>query len=179
MVRPGIQRLALVAVLFFASAGVANASESAPVQLPPLYSAVLDCLSVPDKEARLACFEEAALKLKAATERKDIVVVDKEQIKKTRHTLFGLPLPHIDILGSDSDQNQVTQVDGIVASAHHDGDGRWVINLQDGAVWQQTDDRVVARAPRAGFTVRIERAAMGTFMMRIQNQPAIRVRRLS
>jgi len=136
----------------------------------------IDLLS--DRDARLDCFEDAARKLKAATERQDIVVVDKEQIKKTKHTLFGLPLPRIDILGGDNSQDDVKQVDGIVASAHRDGDGRWLITLQDGAVWQQNDDRVIAREPRAGFTVRIERAAMGTFMMRIQNQPAIRVRRL-
>lgn len=164
-----------------AATGSAFAAEPAPKQpdLPPLYSAVLGCLTVPDRDARLACFEDAATKLKAATERRDIVVVDKNQIKKTKRTLFGLPLPRIDILGGDEGQEEVKQVDGIVASAHRDGDGRWVVSLQDGAVWQQIDDRPVARAPRAGFTVRIERATMGTFMMSVQNQPGIRVKRLS
>jgi len=162
-----------------ATSASAADKKTQPTPLPPLYSAVLDCLTVPDRDARLACFEDAALKLKAATERQDIVVVDKDQIKKTKRTLFGLQLPRIDILGGGADQDEVKQVDGIVASAHRDGDGRWVVGLQDGAVWQQMDDRVVAREPRAGFPVRIDRASMGTFMMSIRNQPAIRVRRLS
>jgi len=111
--------------LVAATGSVWAASPTAPkTALPPLYSAVLDCLAVPDRDARLACFEDAARKLKAATERQDIVVVDKEQIKKTKHTLFGLPLPRIDILGGDNGQDEVKQVDGIVGSAHRDGDGR-------------------------------------------------------
>jgi hypothetical protein len=176
-----MRRLAVTLGGLAALAGSAGSAETTTKQaeLPALYSAVLDCLAVPDRDARLACFEEAATKLKAATEKQDIVVVDRDQIKKTKRTLFGLPLPRIDILGGGSDQDEVKQVDGIVSSAHRDGDGRWVVSLQDGAVWQQIDDRVVARAPRSGFTVRIERATMGTFMMRVQNQPGIRVKRLS
>jgi hypothetical protein len=55
--------------------------------------------------------------------------------------------------------------------------GRWVVTLEDGSTWAQTDNNIIAGRPRAGQPVRINRAALGTYMMRINGQPGVRAQR--
>ena len=55
--------------------------------------------------------------------------------------------------------------------------GRLIIRLEDGGSWHQVDDRHLAIEPRAGHKVVINRGAMGSYMMRVNNQPGIRVKR--
>jgi hypothetical protein len=71
----------------------------------------------------------------------------------------------------------VKTVEGVVASASQDGDGRWIVRLEDGATWGQTDNNPLALRPRPGHKVRITRASMGSYMMRINNQPGVRAKR--
>jgi hypothetical protein len=168
-----------LAVAVGAVAGGALAAAPADqTKLPQLYSELIRCRSVADEKERLACFESATSQLEAAVEKRDIVVVDREQMRNTRRTLFGLSLPRLEILGDDA-KDEVNQIDGIIAGVGANSDGRWLLILRDGARWQQIDNRPLAFPPKAGDKVVIRRAAMGSFMMRIGSQPGIRVRRLS
>jgi len=56
-------------------------------------------------------------------------------------------------------------------------DGNWILRMQDGAVWRQTDGAVLSRDPRPGSVVVIKKAALGSFMMDIDGQPAVRAHR--
>jgi hypothetical protein len=155
----------------------ASVAAPAPSQ-PEIYSALLACRTVEDKDARLTCFEQATDRLEAAAQKGEVVVVDRQEIRKTKKTLFGLPLPSLGILGDGADkEDQVNEVDGVVAAAGRSGDGRWTLTLADGARWQQIDDRPLAFEPKRGDPVIIRRAALGSFMMKIKGQQAIRVRR--
>lgn len=148
-------------------------------QPPAVYSALMRCRSLPEEAARLACYDEAAAKLDAATRNREVVIVDREHIRNTKRKLFGLPLPDLNLFGDGKEDRaeQVDALEGEVAEAHTEGDGNWSIRLKDGAVWMQTDGRPVAVAPRAGTKVLVKRAAMGSFIMRVNGQPGIRVRR--
>ncbi|MDP8913479.1 MAG: hypothetical protein M3N39_07885, partial [Pseudomonadota bacterium] len=65
-----------------------------------------DCRSITDQTARLACYDREVAALDAAEARKDLVVVDREQLRKTRRTLFGLTLPDLSIFGDDSSEDE-------------------------------------------------------------------------
>ena len=52
-----------------------------------------------------------------------------------------------------------------------------MVRLADGSLWIQTDNHALALRPRAGQPVVINRAALGSYMMRVNNQPGVRVRR--
>ena len=112
-----------------------------------------------------------------------MVVVDRQQVREGRRRLFGLALPRIPIFGGGDDDedpddaDRVNTVEGVVASATQDSLGHWVVTLQDGAVWVQVDNNTLALRPRPDQRVVINRGAMGSFMMRVNNQPGIRVRR--
>lgn len=179
------RRLLLPLLLLLAVApapALAQRGNQAPPARPETFEAMVRCRAITEDAARLACFDTAAAALQAAQERRDLVVVDRQQVREGRRRLFGLALPRIPIFGGGEDddpddQDAVRTLEGVVASASQDGLGHWVVALQDGGVWTQTDNNSLALRPRPGQRVVINRGALGSFMMRVNNQPGIRVRR--
>jgi hypothetical protein len=173
----------LLAALLAAAPAAALAQRQPAPPRPEAFEALIRCRSVAEPAARLQCFDAAAAALQTAQERREVVVVDRAQVREGRRRLFGLALPRIPIFGGgddDDDRNdadQVRTVEGVVASARQDELGHWVVALQDGAVWVQTDNNRLALRPRPGQRVVVNRAALGSYMMRVNNQPGIRVRR--
>ena len=173
----------LIAAAVAATAGTAPAAAqqqqaAPPQQRPEAFEALVRCRSVADATARLQCFDAAAANLQQAAERRDVVLVDRQQIRESRRRLFGLPLPRLGIFGDgDGDEDEVSSIESTVASAHQGAYGRWVVRLQDGSTWAQTDNNTLASRPRPGQPVQVERGALGSFKMRVNNQPAVRVQR--
>ena len=163
------------------SGAVAQERDQAP-QRPELFEALVRCRAIAEDAARLQCFDSAAAALQTATERREVVVVDRQQVRESRRRLFGLALPRLPIFGGgDDDEDEADDIDHIesnIVSAHQVGYGRWVVRLEDGSTWAQTDDNVIAARPRAGQPVRVNRGALGSYMMRVNNQPGVRVRRV-
>ena len=149
---------------------------------PEAFEALVRCRSIADADARLKCFDTASAGLQDAAERRELVVVDRKQVRETRRSLFGLDLPNLGLFGGDGadgegpEEDQVKSVEGVVASAYRDADNRWVVKLEDGATWGQTDNKGLLR-PRPGTKVKIVRASLGTYMMRVGSQPGVRVKR--
>lgn len=168
-----------VFIVAAALSGAALAQDSAPPpQRPESFDAVVQCRTIPDDSARLRCFDQAVAALQAATERREVVVIDRAQVRESQRRLFGIRLPRLPIFGGgDDEEDEVDHVEGVVASASQDGMGRWTVALEDGAVWVQTDNRPLASRPRPGQPVVVNRGALGSYMMRVNRQPGIRVRR--
>lgn len=172
-------RRSLLTAMIAASAPLLLAASPAEGE-PTEYKTLINCRSIGDPMARLACYDEATVQLEAATSRRDVLVVDKAQIRRTKRTLFGLAIPNFNLFGDakGGDEDEVVSVDGVVASARLDQDNRWIVQLEDGATWRQIDAKPLARRPRPGFKVQINRAALGSYMMQVEGQPGIRVRRV-
>ena len=173
----------MLAALLAAAPAVAMAQRPAAAQpRPEAFEALVRCRAIAEPDARLQCFDAAAAALQTAQERREVVVVDRQQVREGRRRLFGLALPRIPIFGGGDDDDagdadRVDTVEGVVASATQDSLGHWVVTLRDNAVWVQTDNNTLALRPRPDHRVVINRGAMGGFMMRVNNQPGIRVRR--
>lgn len=170
---------AAAALILAAGAGGArDRKPPLPEQRPEAFEALVRCRAIAEDAARLRCFDAASQALQQAAERKELVVVDRKQIRETKRTLFGLDLPRLSIFaGGEGDEEEVSAIEGVVAGAVQDGNGRWIVKLEDGSTWAQTDNNVFALGPRRGNKVRIKRAALGSYMMNVNNQPAVRVRR--
>lgn len=167
-------------LLFVTLAGLPAAafaqSDTAQQQRPELFEALLRCRAITEAEVKLKCFEDATAALEQAVEQRDVVVADRDQVRETRRRLFGVALPRLPIF-EDDDEDEIESVEGTVASATQNGNGQWIVRLEDGAIWAQTDNNSLALRPRPGQPVVINRAALGTYMMRVNRQPSIRVRR--
>ncbi len=160
-----------------------RAQAEAEATSPDQVEAVIRCRAIAEATQRLQCYDAAATALAEATERRDIVVVDRNQVRETRRRLFGFTLPRIRLFGggddreNENEEDEVRELHGVVASATNGQGGRWVITLEDGGTWTQVDNLPLAIWPRRGTQVVIKRGIVGNYMMEVAGQPAIRVRR--
>src|SRR6201999_1884675 len=164
-------------------AAVASDPPAAAETRPAAFEALLHCRTITDDAARLRCFDGAATALDQAAQRRDVVVVDRAQVRESRRRLFGLALPHLPIFGGsdnghDNDDEEVAQIESTVASAVRNDLGQWQVPLQEGGTWIPTAFNQIALAPRSGDAVVVRRGPLGSYMMRIGRQPGVRVRRV-
>lgn len=146
---------------------------------PAVLQKLIDCRAITDDAARLACFDTGVAQLEAAESRNDVVVIDKEQVKTARKGLFGLSLPDLGIFGSKKDDEpdqELMEIKSTIKSARENALGKWVIILEDGAKWVQTESARIFE-PKPGQPIRIRKAAMGGFFANVNEQTAIRVAR--
>jgi hypothetical protein len=126
---------------------------------------------------RLACYDRQVAALDAAEASREIAVVDRQQIRRTRRSLFGLTLPDLGVFGGDDDEGEegagVNEINSTVQSTGIGSDGRTVFRLADNSVWVQTDGR--SGYARSGEPIRIRRAALGSFIANVNNRVGIRV----
>lgn len=142
-------------------------------------SKVVDCRKLTDGGERLACYDREVAAMEAAESRKDLVVVDRDQLRKTRRTLFGLTLPNLSIFGDDNDDQEGVQgIETTIKAVSQDPYGKWLFTLEDGARWAQSDSLTLPVDPRPGHPIKIRRAAMGSYLANVREQKAIRVRRI-
>jgi hypothetical protein len=163
-----------------AAAGIVISS-AAPAASPgehDLVSDLLACRANGDAGARLACFDAASARLAEARDRKDIVVVDRNQIRETKRSLFGLSLPRLAVFGESSGE-ELSQLDATISTVRAEGDGSLTVALDNGSRWHQEDDRTIGFRIKAGDKVTIRRGALGAYFMSVAGHPGFRVRRLN
>ncbi len=167
--------------IFFLSASAAGAqtAAAAPSSASDLVNAVGACRSITDSAQRLTCYDAAASRLTQAVSQNELVVLNREDIRRTRRSLFGFHLPRIGLFGRNSgdEEDDPEEITATIASVRSLGYDKWQIRLQDGAVWQTTEPSSFIRPPRAGGSVVLRRGPMGSYMIRIDGQRALRAMR--
>lgn len=144
-----------------------------PAQIQELYA----CRDIVDPAQRLACFDREVGELSAADQAREISFADKETVKKTRRGLFGFSLPDFGIFGGGDDEDKIERIETKVVSASDAGYGRYRIEMEDGSVWVQTDNKIMPLRPRPGQKIEIKAGTLGTYFLSLENRPSIRVRR--
>ncbi len=167
------------AALYLMGAASAAAAQPAAEERHPAMKRLSDCRSIADSSARLACFDREVASIEAAEARRDLVVMDRERIRNTRRSLFGLALPNLGIFGDGRDgAGAVTNIEGNIKTVSRNALGRWIFDLQEGGRWIQVDSRELPIDPRPGHSIKIRRASLGTYLANVKNQIAIRVERV-
>ena len=136
-----------------------------------------DCRKLTDNAARLACYDTAAAGLEQAEAKGDIVVVDREQARNVRRQAFGFALPSLAMFEKGEKQEDIDNTTGTVAAARQNAARRWVIKLEDGATWTQVDATEMFADPKPGDPVRIKKASLGSYMMIVGKNGAVRAHR--
>jgi hypothetical protein len=171
----------LVIALGIASLAISGEASAAPP--PPANAAavkaVIDCRAVADSSERLACFDRTVAAMAQAESSGDLMTIDRAQRRAVRRQAFGLTLPSLEIFDRGEKPEEANRITAKVASARQDPMGKWMITLDDGAVWLQTDDFDLNHEPHAGSTVVISKGALGSFFMKVDGHEAFRARRVS
>ncbi|MFM8820608.1 MAG: hypothetical protein ACKOD3_08740 [Phenylobacterium sp.] len=170
-------------------AGLVSGSASAEAAPPSgALERLLSCRALKDGPERLACFDRESAVLAEAEAGGAVVVMDRAKVEAVRRQAFGFTLPSLEALlprtrpgpGTRSGrepETALTQIESVVANARVSRDGKWVLSLEDGAVWRQTDTESLLRDPRPGSRVVIKAAAMGSFLLSVDGQRSFRARR--
>lgn len=145
---------------------------------PEIFQKLIDCRALPDSAQRLACYDEQVARIDVAESRAEVVVVDRAQIKKARKSLFGLTLPSFSLFDNDNEDGTegFSFIESKITAIRTTPDGKYSFRLEDGAQWAQTEYQSM-RTPKVGDSIRIRKAALGSFMANINERPAIRVKR--
>ena len=164
--------------ILIASSGVA-AKQAQPGPPPPQVNALLACRSVADSAERLACYDKTAAGISEAVAKKDIVVYDRESVRKTKRGLFGFSIPNLGIFCDDDNEVEIKQVDGEIVSTAFNADGGYIFRLADGSRWTQMDGKPFALPPEAGDKVVVKKGALGSYIMSVAKQPGVKVKRIN
>ncbi|HEX2559711.1 hypothetical protein [Phenylobacterium sp.] len=171
--------LKLAAVLVLAAPAMAAAQGRADDSpRAAQFEALVACRALADTTQRLACFDAAAAQLAEAEKSGEIVVVSRAQAQAARRQAFGFSLPSLSIFDRTGRPEEVDRLTAQVDRAYQNSNGKWVVVLSDGAVWEQIDSESVPRSPRSGSKAEIRKAALGSFFMNLDGQRAVRARRV-
>lgn len=169
---------ASIFLLLVLEASGAAAKEPAALQAPPAISRVVACTSLADPGQRLACFDREVAAMNQAQRTGDLVAMDRQQVRKTRRSLFGLSLPDLGLFGDSENDDGPSEIVTTIKAARQDSRGTWTIDLAEGGRWVQIDSRLFVIDPAPGHPIRIRRAALGSYLANVNKQIAVRVRRV-
>jgi hypothetical protein len=146
----------------------------------PLVTAIDRCRQITDPTQRLACYDSAAGALVTAAKSGAVAVVDQNEIRKARHSLFGFTLPRIPFFsGDDTADEAQRQLDSTITSVQALNNGYYRIVIADNnAVWETSESNISFDVPRRGQKITIVRGALGNYFLRINGQVGVRGRRV-
>lgn len=170
-----IAAAASIATLWAAPIAAAQDAVTTPAALEAVYG----CANETDEARRLACYDSAVAALRGAQTSGDVVAIDRGNVERMQRDSFGFNLPSIANLIPQigHEDNVVDRLEATVERMSLGASGRSTFYMADGQVWTQVDAERVYNV-RAGDTVTIRRAALGSFMISSPRGGAgIRVRR--
>jgi hypothetical protein len=165
----------LLAASALIAAAPANALRSVQTGTPAQVQRLMACRGIAAADQRLACYDRETAAMDQAISSRDLVMIDKEKARAAGRSLFGFSVPNFGgLFGSNG---EISEIDGTIKSAGRNPDGGWLITLNDGSVWTQTDDWPGLDA-RPGKKVIVKRGTLGSFWLSIPGQNGIKVKRI-
>ncbi len=170
--RGSMMSMVSMAALLATSAGAQSGGSSGAA----VVDAVKACRAIAAADLRLACFDRATAALDSAIQTHDIVVMDKQEVRRTRRSLFGFAVPNIALFGGGSahvdSESEVTELDTLVTAIRPIGYDKFDITSTEGAVWRNSD--ALDFPPKVGAKMHIKRGAIGNYFLKFDGGKAVR-----
>lgn len=172
--------VALVALAALVCGLPAAAQETDAVAAPSSdYIAELRaCSAIADATQRLACFDTAVGAVVAATDSGEVTIVDREDVRETRRSLFGFTMPKGGIFGGSDDEDVSSMLESTITDVRKLRGDTYVIVITEGSKWQMSNVPMRLRPPRVGDAVVFKEAALGSYFIRIAGQTGVKGRRI-
>jgi hypothetical protein len=169
MIRPAVSALTLLAL-----AAPALAADDGP---PAAIQALQACRAITDNAQRLACYDREAGALIQSVEKKETVVLDQQEVRKTKRSLFGFTLPKLRIFGgggkdNDREEAEFSQIETPIKTIRPIGYGKFRFTIDEGAVWETTEG--VNAFPKPGEKVVIKKGALGSYFIRFEGARSVK-----
>ena len=129
------------------------------------------CADIETDAERLACYDGAVGRLKAAEESGELATVSREEVETVRKESFGFSIPSLPSLAlpklGSSEKADLDRIEAGIKSIQRSRDNRLLVTLDNGQVWRQIDDKPVRyRKKSPPETAEIKTAALGSFRMK-------------
>lgn len=168
--------MAGLVILMAGGAAAQSGGQSKPAERAGALKAVVDCRAITDSAERLACYDRATAALDVAEAKGDVVVIDRGQMRQARKAAFGFNFQMPSFMTQGVKEEELTRLEATVGSARQDPHGKWIIKLDDGAVWVQVDTAKLRKVP-AGAAVTLKTAALGSYFLTVKGYGTIRAKR--
>ncbi len=177
--RASVLSVAAIAFAFLATPASAQGDRGAVMDI------LIECAKIDDPTARLACYDNNMSRA-GATPRTTVpgqlrgVVGGSAPIETQGPQGFG----YEDVQAADPARfqprpGQLQEIHPRVRSVTPREPGIYIVTLEDGARWLFAESvSSQFRLPRRGQEIEIERGSLGSFLMRIDGQPPVPVRRI-
>jgi len=161
---------------FFLSTALTLINSAVLAQTAAVPPAFVTCSRIQKNSERLACYDSAVSYLSRPAE--------QQTAAPSAEASFGLQAgapvmsPTVpEQAGSDSNSTEILSITARVTEITSDRENRKIVTLDNGQTWrEQTASTFIAL--KVGDEVRINRAALGSFMMSAPSGRPLRVRRL-
>ena len=169
----------LLCKAFIGVALLGTAASAQPVGADAL-SSLAACRSLSDPARRLACYDSTAGALLKAREAGEVQVVNRGELREVRRNLFGFALPKLPFFKGDRSQEEADdRLETKITNWRSLGYGKYRIVVEGGAVWETTEASEAIDPPSPGQPLSIRKGALGSYVLRINNQRGVRGRRIS
>lgn len=137
------------------------------------------CRAIADPERKLACYDSTVGALLKARDAGDVQVVNRSELREVRRNLFGFGLPKLPFFKGDQSQSEeADRLETRITSWRPLGYGKYRIVVDGGAIWETTEATEAIDPPAAGQPLSIRKGALGSYVLRINNQRGVRGRRV-
>ena len=169
--------VAFAGLILFAAPAASAPKKVAEGPPPAQVTELLNCRGIADSGQRLACYDRTAASIGDAVAKRDIVVFDRESVKKTKRGLFGFSIPNLGLFGDDNDEVSIKQIDSTIAATSVNRDGGYIFVLEDNTQWSQVDGKPVALPPRRGDKAVVKKGTLGSYFLSFDGQAGVKVKR--
>lgn len=171
----GIALIAVVSVPFGPMSALAAQDQVVPNSEDTI-TQLKNCRAIVDSTERLACYDREVGAVIEATEDGTLQVVDQEDVKETKRSLFGFTLPKIKLFGGDDEE--MTTLETTVTDVRAVGREGWVFTVAEGSVWRISETKMGWRPPKPGQNVEFKKASLGSYFIRVNGQTGVKGKRI-
>jgi hypothetical protein len=137
------------------------------------------CRAISDPASKLSCYDSTVGALLKAREAGEVQVVNRGELREVRRNLFGFGLPKLPFFKGDQSQSEdADRLETKITSWRSLGYGKYRIVVDGGAIWETTEASEAIDPPGAGQPLSIRKGALGSYVLRINNQRGVRGRRV-
>lgn len=150
------------------------------------------CADIAESTSRLQCFDDKVAAARNAENSGEFKTITRQEAVEVQKDAFGFSMPSLpkfnlpNLRRDDDSQTVKTDDDGQISelslaiiSIRKDNLGKVIVTFENGQVWLQIDsDKVTVSKKRPPETAIIKRAALGSFLIRLDTGKAFRAKRI-
>lgn len=171
-----------VAIAALILSGPALAADVAVPTAKPV-AALQQCRTMTDTAARLACYDRAVDALNAATASNEVVIVERQEVRKVRKGLFGFSLPKVGFLTGNAnnaeDKADLSELQGVITASRSIGNGKWRFSVENGGTWETVETNMGFTDPLPGRKVLLEAGSLGSYFAKVEKGRRVQARRIN